>query len=309
MNPLRRLFGRKPSESSAVSDATPVEATRPLTATKLSSALDTQILPSPKAYAAPATRLKFGLNSDVGGRGNNEDSVLATLLSAELSGDPSFSGLFMVADGMGGHQDGERASSITARLLAQYVLKEVVIPQLEERGQSSDQKTIPEILSEAMAAANTSVREQFPGAGTTATCVVIRGDLAHIVHVGDSRAYLYVDDTLEQVTRGHRLVDRMVELGQLTPEEAKNHPQNNVLYKAVGASDHLEVDAETRRLPPSARLLLCSDGLWGVIGDEGIKAILQACTDPQEACDRLVAAANANDGKDNITAVLVQMPD
>lgn len=310
MNPLRRLFDRKPSESSAVSDAASVEAARALTPPTPSPALDTHKLSSPKEYEALTTRLKFGINSDVGGRGNNEDSALASLLCAELGGAPSSSGLFVVADGMGGHEDGERASSTTARLLAQYVLNGIVTPQLEERGHNSDQKTIPEILSEAMAAANKAIRDQLlPGAGTTATCAVIRGDLAYIVHVGDSRAYLYVDDNLEQVTRGHRLVDRLVELGQLTSEEAKNHPQSNVLYKAVGASDQLEADTEIRRLPSSARLLLCSDGLWDVIGDEGIKAILQECADPQEACDRLIATANTSGSKDNITAVLVQMSD
>ncbi len=310
MDLLRRLFGRKPSETSAVPDETPVEITQVIKRPRPSPVLGTRELPSPKAYATPTTRLKFGINSDVGGRGNNEDSALATLLCPELSGTPSFSGLFLVADGMGGHEDGERASSIAARTLAQHVLNEIFTPQLEEREHSSDQKTIPEILSEAMAAANTAVREQLsPGAGTTATCAMIQGDLAYIIHVGDSRAYLYADDNLEQITRGHRIVDRLVEVGQLTPEEAGKSLQNNVLYMAVGAGDRLEPDVGTHRLAPSTRLLLCSDGLWGVVGDASIETILRESADPQQVCDRLVAAANAVGGEDNITAVLVQMPD
>jgi protein phosphatase len=210
---------------------------------------------------------------------------------------------------MGGHQDGEHASSITARTLAQFIVNDVVLPQLEERRPSSDQKTIPEVLSEAMSAANASVQDQVPGGGTTATCAVIRGDLAYIAHVGDSRAYLYTDGNLEVVTRDHLLVRRLQELGQLTAQEADTHPQRNVLYRAIGQSDSLEIDAATRRLTPSARMLLCSDGLWGVIGDDGIRAILKDCPDPQEACDRLIDAANASGGQDNITAVIIQMPD
>lgn len=309
MNLFQRLLGRKSPKTSGVSEAAPVETPPAPTSPKPSSGRATLILPSPKKYATPTTRLRFGLKSDIGGRNNNEDSALATLFSTELGGDPSSIGLFAVADGMGGHADGERASSLTARLLARHVLDDVVIPQLDERKPSSDEKLIQEVLLEALAAANTSVRERFPDSGTTVTCVVIRGDLAYIVHVGDSRAYLYVDYNLEQVTRGHRLVDRMIELGQLTAEEAKIHPQSNVLYKAVGASEQLEVDAETRKLPPSARLLLCSDGLWDTIGDAGIKAILKESADPQEACDQLIASANASGSKDNVTAVLVQMPD
>jgi serine/threonine protein phosphatase PrpC len=104
-------------------------------------------------------------------------------------------------------------------------------------------------------------------------------------------------------------VRRLQELGQLTAQEADAHPQRNVLYRAIGQSDTLEVDAATRRLLPSSRLLLCSDGLWGVIGDEKISEIVAQYPEPQEACEQLIAAANANGGPDNITVVLVQMPD
>jgi serine/threonine protein phosphatase PrpC len=309
MNLFRRLFGQKSTETTPPSSASVSASVKEATPPSASAPIHTRRLSPPKEYSSTTSYIKYGINSNIGGRGNNEDAALAILVHAELTGSPPPVGLFVVADGMGGHQDGEHASSITARTLAQFIVNDVIMPQLENQGPNSDQKTIPEILSEAMSAANASVQEQVPGGGTTATCAVIRGDLAYIAHVGDSRAYLFTDGNLEVITRDHLLVRRLQELGQLTAEEADVHPQRNVLYRAIGQSDALEVDAATRRLTPSSRLLLCSDGLWGVIGDAAIKAILQDCADPQEACDRLIAATNDSNGQDNITAVILQMPD
>ena len=312
MNLFRRLFGKKSDEDTPVpSPAKPSVAEPPLMsdAPPEGGPIHTRRLSPPKDYTTSNTRVRFGINSNIGGRANNEDSALAMMLNVEIPGTPPPLGVFMVADGMGGHQDGEQASSITARTVAQYVMREVAMPQLDDFKPSVDNKTIPEVLTEAMAAANRAVQEQVPGGGTTATCAVVRGDLAYIAHVGDSRAYLAAEGNLELITRDHLLVRRLQELGQLTAEEADTHPQRNVLYRAVGQSEALEIDAATRRLPPSARILLCSDGLWGVIGDVRIAAILGECADPQEACDRLIAAANESGGTDNITAVIVQMPE
>jgi serine/threonine protein phosphatase PrpC len=254
--------------------------------------------------------MKYGMASDVGRvRNNNQDGSLTLITNAEVTGSPPAIGLFVVADGMGGHKDGEHASAVTVQTLAHFVMDQIFLPQLESREPSSDQKTIPEVLIEAMEAANHAVQAQVPNGGTTATCAVIRGDLAYIAHVGDTRAYLITDGNMELITRDHSLVRRLQELGQLTDEEAEVHPQRNVLYRAIGQGESLEVDAATRRLPPNSRLLLCSDGLWGVIGDERIMETLNECADPQEACDHLVSAANTNGGPDNVTVILVQMPD
>lgn len=320
MDFIRRLLGLDASETPPVSPPPAV----PDVSQKLESSLpkETQPLPQPeqsvhtkrltppKSYTSTNRRVRVGTTSDIGGRGNNEDAALTVMTNAEVTGSIPPIGLFMVADGMGGHQNGEFASSIAVRTVGQAVIRDIVMPQLEGSDiNSADQKTIPEVLAEAMAAANTAVQLEVPGGGTTATCAVIRGDLAYIAHVGDSRAYLVSEGNLELITRDHLLVRRLQELGQLTAQEADAHPQRNVLYRAIGQSDSLEVDAATRRLPPSARLLLCSDGLWGVIGDEAIREIVAKYPDPQEACDQLVAAANASGGPDNITVVLVQMPD
>lgn len=326
MDVFRRLFGGnkdvKPASEQQVEPTGAVpsepapppsgEEATPAPAPATAAPLQTRPLEPPKAYATayPSRRMKFGLTSDVGRvRSNNQDGSLTLLANAEVTGNPPSIGLFVVADGMGGHKDGEHASAVTVQTLAHYVVDQIILPQLDRRELNSDQKTIPEVLVEAMEAANEAVQTHVPNGGTTATCAVIRGDLAYIAHVGDTRAYLLSDGNLELVTRDHSLVRRLQELGQLTDEEAEVHPQRNVLYRAIGQGESLEVDAATRRLPPMSRLVLCSDGLWGVIGDERIHQILLDCSDPQEACDRLVSAANDNGGPDNITVIIVQMPE
>lgn len=313
MNFIRRLFGPKtpeaPPSAPQVSEKIPPKETQPLLPFE-PLPTDTKRLTPPKSFTTSSRRIKFGITTDIGGRGNNEDAAMTMLTSTEVTGNPPVIAVLMVADGMGGHQDGEYASSIAVRTVAQFVTNEVILPQLEaQESRSADQKTIPEVLSDAMSAANSSVQANVPGGGTTATCAVVRGDLAYLAHVGDSRAYLFTDGNLELITRDHLLVRRLQELGQLTAQEADTHPQRNVLYRAIGQTDTLEIDAATRRLPPSSRLLLCSDGLWGVVAEDRIAGILAACVDPQEACDQLIAEANASGGTDNITAVLLQMPD
>ncbi len=315
MNLFRRFFGPKEEAPAApqpvAAPQPPEDAARPSApapSAPTAGPVHTRRLGPPKTFATSSRRIKFGINSNIGGRGNNEDSAVAMLITSELTGNPPTIGVFVVADGMGGHQDGEQASSITARTVAHYVINEVINAQLEGHEPSAEQKTIPEVLAEAMSEANQLVQEQVPGGGTTATCAVIRGDLAYIAHVGDSRAYLMTEGNLELITRDHLLVRRLQELGQLTAQEADAHPQRNVLYRAVGQSEALEIDSATRRLPPASRLLLCCDGLWGVIGDDRIQSILQENPDPQMACDQLIDAVNASGGTDNITAILVQMP-
>jgi protein phosphatase len=207
---------------------------------------------------------------------------------------------------MGGHHDGEKASAMTARTLAAYVTSNIYLPLLD--GDADDRPPMTEILVEAVQKANASVISKVPEGGTTLTAVAIIGDLAHIVHVGDSRVYLITKDGLEQITRDHSLVQRLIELDQLTTEEAADHPQKNVLYRAIGQSESLEVDAITRRLPPNSRLLLCSDGLWNQVSDKELGEVVMTHDNPQEACDKLVALANARGGTDNITTILLQIP-
>jgi protein phosphatase len=164
-------------------------------------------------------------------------------------------------------------------------------------------------METAMAAANRAVFSGVPeGGGTTLTCALVIGQQLVLSHVGDSRAYVITPDGFEQLTRDHSLVQRLQELGQLSAAEAAIHPQRNVLYRAIGQGEGLEVDIASRRLASGSMLLLCSDGLWGLVPDDRIQEMIRQAASPQAACEALVAAANAAGGPDNITAVLVRLP-
>lgn len=252
-------------------------------------------------------RIAFGQSTDVGlVRNNNQDAALSLVFvncSAEQY--PGF-GLFVVADGMGGHHDGEKASAIATRVVASTVTTQIYLPFLSN-GDNIEKQPISEGLISAVHRANHEVIRQVPEGGTTVTAAAVVGNLVHIVHVGDSRAYVITKDGIEQVTRDHSLVQRLIELDQLSREEAETHPQKNVLYRALGQSESLEVDTLTRRLPSDARLLLCSDGLWGLVTEQEIYETSMNVSDPQQACDKLVSLANTRGGIDNITAIMLRM--
>jgi protein phosphatase len=268
-----------------------------------------QLPPLETFISKPGKHVVYGLSSDIGMiRGNNQDSMYAMFgTSVSVEGRPDF-GLFIVADGMGGHHDGERASAIAIRTIAEYVTEKFYISLLKSNTADAERPVISEVLAEAVQKANDAVSGEIPEGGTTVTSAAILGDLVYIGHVGDSRAYLITADGIEQITRDHSLVQRLIELDQLTPEEAAAHPQRNVLYRAIGQSENLEVDTITRRLTPGSRLLLCSDGLWNQISESNLQQIIQSSKNPQDACDQLIRIANDRGGPDNITVILIQIP-
>jgi PPM family protein phosphatase len=269
----------------------------------------TRQLPLETVIASRNAHLQFGQSTDVGMvRSNNQDAMLTFYYSSRSTDNSPDFGLFIVADGMGGHHDGEKAAAIVTRKVAKQVVTNIFAPMMLGDDDMADRPPLTESLTEAIQSANADVLSGVPDGGTTVTAVAVVGDLAYFAHVGDSRAYLITKEGMEQVTRDHSLVQRLIELDQLTPEEAKGHPNENVLYRAIGQSDSLEVDALTRRLPANSYLLLCSDGLWGVVEDEMILEIIRANPTPQTACDKLVAMANSMGGKDNITAVMLHVP-
>lgn len=272
----------------------------------------TRPLPNePNLDGQSSGHITFGQTSDQGMvRSNNQDAALSFFFTSDSVDEQPDFGVFIVADGMGGHIHGEKASAITARIAAANVMRTIYLPLLDgEDINDADRPTIAEALTAAIKKANQQVLQAVPEGGTTVTSAVILNNLAHIAHVGDSRAYLITDEHgIEQITRDHSLVQRLIELEQLTPEEALTHEQRNVLYRAIGQSEDLEVDTLTRRLPPGSHLLLCSDGLWGMMEEEDIINIVSDTPDPQMACDKLVAYANTQGGTDNITAVLLKMP-
>jgi len=314
MNLFRRLFSQeKEGDPVITSEVTKVDkqadiVTAPATYGSLFGDGATRPLPEDALIAFMGNgHLTFGQATDIGlVRNNNQDSVFA-LFSTNRSVDerPDF-GLFLVADGMGGHHDGEKASALTAHTVALQVMTTIFTPMLT--GGSENQPPISEALTTAIEKANLEVIKNVPDGGTTLTSAIIIGDLAYIAHVGDSRIYLLTKDSIEQLTRDHSLVQRLIELDQLTPAEAADHPNKNMLYRALGQNEAVEVDTLTRRLPPKSRLLFCSDGLWNQVEERDIVEIVKQTPNPQEACNKLIALANKRGGVDNVTVILLQMP-
>lgn len=303
---LKRLFGGgKPPTGPLMPQRDP-DATVPLpdlpTAPRILDTAKITVDETPR-------RLTIGVAQDVGRvRGHNEDVLL--VFTGELAGletMPHF-GLFVVADGMGGHSLGERASGVAARTVAREAINSVLPWLLSDPQADIERPTLKEVMEHAMEVANRTVNNSVPEGGTTLTCAMIIGEQLVLSHVGDSRAYIITTDSFEQVTRDHSLVQRLQELGQLSPAEAAVHPQRNVLYRAVGQGEGLEVDVDSRRLAPGTMLLLCSDGLWGLVPDDKLIEIVRTAPSLQAACENMVTAANAAGGPDNITAVLVRLP-
>ena len=258
------------------------------------------------AAASAAARFNVGWGTDTGVvRRHNEDAVMVFVSAHDGDEALPVFGLFVLADGMGGHQAGEVASSLAARTVAHHIIQTLYLPTLIKLEHNDGQPALNEIMIAAVQAANDAVTKKAPGAGTTLTCALMLGPRAYIAHVGDSRAYISTENGLKQITHDHSLVDRLIEMGQLSRDEASTHPQKNVLYRAVGQDGKLDVDTYVQTVPQDGFLLLCSDGLWGMMPEEEIGQIVTAAPTPQAACEALIAAANQAGGHDNITVILI----
>ncbi|GAB4574464.1 MAG: protein phosphatase 2C domain-containing protein [Anaerolineae bacterium] len=277
----------------------------------------TNILPDlQERLLRPTPRIVFGHGRDIGLiRSNNEDATLVFAATQQNVQDNPDLSVFIVADGAGGHEDGERASSLACQVVLNTIMENLYVPMLRLNVDPEGAKPVPpvtEVLVEAYERADQQVRKEVPGGGTTLTTVVLIGDLAHIAHVGDSRAYLIRrgdgEPEFEQLTRDHSVAKRLQEIGQITAAEALHHPEASRLWKIVGLTDHLEPDINTRRLPDDCHLVLCSDGLWNMVPEGNIVEIVLNAPHPQAAVGQLLAAANASGGVDNIAAVVVRIP-
>lgn len=212
--------------------------------------------------------------------------------------------VFAVADGMGGHLAGEVASATALQPIA----------ELDGRVFSDAAEAVT-ALREAVVSANATVSKlatdnaSYRGMGTTLTAALIEGRRMHIAHVGDSRAYLLRDGQFSQLTDDHTLVQHLVDEGQISREEAATHPQRSIITRAIGVSTDVDVDSLTLDLRPGDQLLLCSDGLTGVIDDDIIEGELTPGTDAEATVNRLVDLANEGGGPDNITVVLLRYED
>jgi serine/threonine protein phosphatase PrpC len=294
---LKNLFSKK--ESPAAVDNV---VTAPLSDVQLQS-----IKALAQNHHEPAQFLVASGQSVGRQRELNEDCLFTfTSTIAGNSSNPPF-GLFIIADGMGGHQYGEVASNTAIRTISGYVMKKFHNSLFNMPTQPVDE-SLQEIVQAAVMEAQRAVLREAPGSGTTVTAALVLGQQLTIAHVGDSRAYLlYNDQRMEAVTRDHSLVRRLEELGQITPAEAAVHPQRNVLYRAIGQGETLEPDVVTTPFPIGGYLLLCSDGLWGLVTDEEMRRIVYDAPSMQRACQNLVTAANGAGGPDNISVILVQL--
>ena len=232
--------------------------------------------------------ISWGARSDVGlVRGHNEDSFLVR--------DP----LFVVSDGMGGHAAGEVASSIA----------------VETIGERAPGTADDVLLGAAVEAANASVMQAAeegigkPGMGCTATAVLIEKNHMAVAHVGDSRAYVLRHGTLVRVTHDHSYVEELVDSGQITADEARSHPSRSIITRALGSDPDMYADHFSLEVNDGDRIILCSDGLSGMIDDSEIESLAVSSATPQQAADNLVAAALTAGGSDNVTVVVVDVLD
>ena len=206
--------------------------------------------------------------------------------------------LFVVADGMGGHNAGDFASSFAVQTLVHTI-------------QEDENQNPIKIIRNAVEEANRKVLEEsklhveMSGMGTTMVLVTIVDDYAYVANVGDSRLYL-IEDQILQITKDHSLVQEMVRRGLITKEEAREHPDKNIITRVLGIGPEIEVDFFDIHLKENSVLLLCSDGLSNMVADEDIWRIVSTSREMKEAGMRLVSLANENGGKDNIAVVLVQ---
>lgn len=210
----------------------------------------------------------------------------------------NLSNLFVVADGMGGHKAGDFASRFTVESLIDSI--------------TNDAEHNPiKIIRSAMETANTLLREKAKedetrlGMGTTLVVATIAGQYLYVANLGDSRLYV-VSEEIQQVTRDHSLVEEMIRIGELSREEAHNHPDKNVITRAIGVSSEVDIDFFDLKLQEHDIILMCSDGLTNMLKDETISEIIKTGSDLSEITDHLIEKANENGGKDNIAVVLIE---
>ena len=275
------------------------DGTRPLTAADMPMLAT---LRSHRGLAAGALR-------DVGRvRSINQDSLFSLITSLPRESSDLAMGLFIVADGMGGHHGGEVASRLAISMVAQHVLAELVVPALADSTTEALQPLIVGAIQHANRAIWDHAQSIGSDMGTTCTVALLMGRALYIGHVGDSRAYLATPTGLKLITSDHSTVGRLIQLGQLEPSEAREHPLRSQLYRTIGQQPEVAVDFIYQPIGDATHLLLGSDGLWGMLGDDVLLDVLEHTIWPQDACHELIARANLAGGEDNITAIVVTLP-
>jgi PPM family protein phosphatase len=265
-----------------------------------SSAPQLKVLLGERVLSAAALR-------DIGReRQENQDHCCAQIFTLPGDHNDLTLGLFVVADGMGGHHDGGYASKLALTTVLQSVLAEFVIPLL-----SGERRAPQPIMQAALHAANAAVyaagQEAGSDMGTTCTAVLLDDQQLITAHVGDTRALL-IGSGVQQITTDHSAVGRLIAIGALTAEEARDHPLRSHLYRSIGQLPEVAVDVVTTTIHDESHLVLCSDGLWGLVAETEIADIVAEAPTPQLAARHLIARANLLGGHDNIAAVVVSLP-
>jgi protein phosphatase len=264
----------------------------------------------------------FGLTDRGRRRATNEDQFLVAELTKTMRiaqsslsdqsslAEPERGYLFLVADGMGGHKAGEHASALAVAMIEQFTLKTFKwFLQYDEPGPETAATEFDHAIQQADRAIIDAAERnpEFEGMGTTLTLAYAVGDRLFVLHVGDSRAYLFREGTLRQLTHDHTLFADMVRRGEISPDEAGGHRLRHVVTNVLGGAD-AGVRTEAHRLDLRADdcVLLCSDGLTEMVPVEEIGTVLAARSEPKVMCEQLIAAANERGGHDNVTVIVAQ---
>lgn len=239
--------------------------------------------------------MKIGYKTDIGKvRDHNEDNLFVDAKQ----------GLFMIADGMGGHQGGEVASRMALEILSEFMKDKIPLP--------SDKKDVYKIFIDALSMTNERIRVKaesdmsLKGMGTTVVLVQSQNNDFYISHVGDSRGYLIRQKNIKQLTEDHSVVAQMVKAGMITTEEAKTHHLRHMISQALGTSNHLMPDIQLFNWEKGDYLLLCTDGLTDMLDKQEILVtVLKYRGKPEKGCEMLIELANKKGGRDNITVILL----
>jgi len=237
----------------------------------------------------------------------NEDSLFAMQGARTQNTQPEQFGLFVVADGMGGHANGQDASRLAIQTIINYVL-----PILSAGGEMNDEgfvKLLSDGVQQSNHAVNQNNQERRADMGTTMTAALVAGSMAYVANVGDSRTYLYREpEGLTKITHDHSVVASLVDAGVIKPDDIYTHPKRNQIYRSLGEKPVVEVDTFKVHLRPGDKLLLCSDGLWDMVRDPEIQRVMRApVSDPAQTTSGLIQAALDGGGEDNISVIVVHV--
>ena len=298
MKLLQRVFG-----VSSAANNTMVQRSRPAVRDA-----ESRVSSEVPLYAAQECVFPFAVwaISDRGvSRPDNQDSIFHLQAMMNTGNRDVPFGVFVIADGLGGHEDGQIASRLATRAVAAHLIKTVYLPMLAGQAQDAASEPLNESLSRAIESANRVVRENTDGGGSTLTALLLLDRTAYVAHIGDSRVYFIEKGAVHQITEDHSLGQRMAELEGLSQEDIMSLPERHTLYKALGQATAPEPDIRYHHIAPGAHILLCSDGLWGFVTQRELSDAFQEDRTAGEVCSHLTHLAISHGSDDNISMIVL----